>query len=53
VARLLATGRSNREIADQLVISEGTVEVDVKPILSKLDLMSRAQVAAWPANEHT
>jgi DNA-binding NarL/FixJ family response regulator len=36
VARLLAAGRSNREIADALVITEGTVEVHVKHILSKL-----------------
>ena len=47
VAVLLAAGRSNREIAEALVISEGTVEVHVKHILSKLGLRSRAQVAAW------
>jgi DNA-binding CsgD family transcriptional regulator len=40
-------GKSNRQIADALVISEGTVEVHVKHILSKLGLRSRAQVAAW------
>jgi DNA-binding CsgD family transcriptional regulator/tetratricopeptide (TPR) repeat protein len=51
VARLLAAGRSNREIADTLVITEGTVEVHVKHILSKLGLKSRAQVAAWAADE--
>jgi DNA-binding CsgD family transcriptional regulator/tetratricopeptide (TPR) repeat protein len=51
VARLLAAGRSNREVADTLVITEGTVEVHVKHILSKLGLKSRAQVAAWAANE--
>jgi DNA-binding CsgD family transcriptional regulator len=51
VARLVAAGRSNREIADALVITEGTVEVHVKHILSKLGLKSRAQVAAWAANE--
>jgi DNA-binding CsgD family transcriptional regulator/tetratricopeptide (TPR) repeat protein len=51
VAGLLATGRSNREIADMLVITEGTVEVHVKHILSKLGLRSRAQVAAWAADE--
>jgi len=31
------------------VISEGTVEVHVKHILSKLGFKSRAQVAAWVA----
>jgi DNA-binding CsgD family transcriptional regulator len=41
VARLLADGRSNREIADTLVITEGTVEVHVKHILEQ----ARAQVA--------
>ena len=50
VARLLAAGRSNRDIAQMLVITEGTVEVHVKHILSKLGFKSRAQVAAW-ANE--
>jgi DNA-binding NarL/FixJ family response regulator len=48
---LVAAGRSNREIADALVIAEGTVEVHVKHILSKLGFRSRAQVAAWAANE--
>jgi DNA-binding CsgD family transcriptional regulator len=47
VARLLAGGRSNREIADLLVITEGTVEVHVKHILSKLGFRSRTQIATW------
>jgi DNA-binding CsgD family transcriptional regulator/tetratricopeptide (TPR) repeat protein len=51
VARLVAEGRSNREIADTLVITEGTVEVHVKHILSKLGFRSRTQVAAWASNE--
>jgi DNA-binding CsgD family transcriptional regulator len=51
VARLLATGHSNREIADMSVISEATVEVHVKHILAKLGFRSRAQVAAWAASE--
>jgi DNA-binding NarL/FixJ family response regulator len=41
VARLLAAGRSNREIADALVITEGTAEVHVKHISSKLGFRSR------------
>jgi DNA-binding NarL/FixJ family response regulator len=49
VAQLLAQGQSNREIAATLVISESTAEVHVKHILSKLDLKSRAQIAAWAA----
>jgi DNA-binding CsgD family transcriptional regulator len=51
VAGLLAAGRSNREIAETLVISEGTVEVHVKHILGKMELRSRAQVAGWAANQ--
>jgi DNA-binding CsgD family transcriptional regulator len=51
VARLVAAGHSNREIADMLVITEGTVEVHVKHILNKLGFRSRAQVAAWAATE--
>jgi DNA-binding NarL/FixJ family response regulator len=42
---------SNREIARALVISDGTVGVHVKHILSKLEFKSRAQVAVWAA-EH-
>jgi DNA-binding CsgD family transcriptional regulator/tetratricopeptide (TPR) repeat protein len=51
VARLVAAGRSNREIADSLVITEGTVEVHVKHILSKLGFRSRSQVAVWAADQ--
>jgi DNA-binding CsgD family transcriptional regulator len=47
VARLIAEGRSNRDIAETLVIAESTVEVHVKRILSKLGFKSRSQVAAW------
>ena len=37
----LAAGRSNREIADDLHLSEGTVKVHVGRILAKLDLRDR------------
>ncbi len=47
VAALIARGRSNREIASDLVLSERTVEHHVGNILSKLGLNSRAQVAIW------
>lgn len=47
VAALIARGQSNREIADQLVVSERTVESHVANILSKLGFVSRTQVAAW------
>jgi DNA-binding CsgD family transcriptional regulator len=47
VVGLLARGRTNREIADALVISERTVENHVSNVLAKLGLDSRAQVAIW------
>jgi ATP/maltotriose-dependent transcriptional regulator MalT len=47
VAALVGQGKSNREIANDLVISERTVEHHVTNILSKLGLNSRAQVAVW------
>ena len=49
VARLVAGGRSNREIAAELVISQRTAENHVEHILAKLGFTSRAQVAAWVA----
>jgi DNA-binding CsgD family transcriptional regulator len=48
VARLLSEGKSNREIAEQLVLSERTVENHVGNILTKLGFNSRAQIAVWP-----
>lgn len=49
VARLIAEGRSNKEIAAELVISQRTAENHVEHILIKLGFTSRAQVAAWVA----
>jgi DNA-binding NarL/FixJ family response regulator len=39
----LAAGRSNREIATELHVSEGTVKIHVGRILAKLDLRDRVQ----------
>lgn len=47
VARLIADGRTNREIADTLVIAESTAERHVTNVLGKLGLRGRAQLAAW------
>ena len=44
---LIAQGKSNREIADMLVISLRTVETHVGTILSKLGVASRSRIAAW------
>ena len=49
VARLIAGGRSNKQIAAALVISQRTAENHVEHILAKLGVTSRAQVAAWIA----
>lgn len=51
VLRLLAQGKSNREIADRLVIAELTVRTHVSNILGKLHLASRTQAALWALKE--
>jgi DNA-binding NarL/FixJ family response regulator len=43
VFRQLAAGQSNREIASELHLSEGTVKIHVGRILAKLDLRDRVQ----------
>jgi predicted ATPase/DNA-binding CsgD family transcriptional regulator/DNA-binding XRE family transcriptional regulator len=47
VAVLIARGWTNRQIAQQLVLSERTVETHVTAILGKLGWTSRAQIATW------
>ncbi len=47
VARLIAQGRSNREIADALVVTVRTVEAHITRILDKLGFKSRTEIAAW------
>jgi DNA-binding NarL/FixJ family response regulator len=47
VAALIGQGRSNRAIAETLVLSEHTVATHVGNILAKLDFGSRAQIAVW------
>jgi DNA-binding NarL/FixJ family response regulator len=47
VAKLVARGLTNRRIAEELVLSERTVENHVSNILKKLNLSSRSEVAAW------
>jgi len=47
VLELIATGLSNREIADQLIVSEATVKTHVGRILSKVDARDRAQLVVF------
>ena len=46
VATLLAEGRSNREIALQLVVSPETVKAHVARLMRKLDACNRAEAVA-------
>jgi DNA-binding CsgD family transcriptional regulator len=46
VLRLVASGRSNREIGEQLFISAKTVSVHVSNIMAKLGASSRTEAAA-------
>lgn len=47
IARLIAEGISNREMAQELFIAENTVKVHIKNILRKLELRNRQQLAAY------
>jgi DNA-binding CsgD family transcriptional regulator len=47
IAILIAQGKSSREIAGTLVISQRTVETHVGSIYARLGFNSRTQIAAW------
>ncbi len=47
VLQCIAMGMSNRQISDQLKISDGTVKVHVKHVLKKLDFSTRVEAALW------
>jgi DNA-binding NarL/FixJ family response regulator len=51
VLRLIARGATNHEIAEELVISEGTVKNHISNILSRLNLRDRTQAAIY-ARDH-
>ncbi|MEQ5821165.1 two-component system response regulator NarL [Halomonas sp. H10-59] len=51
ILRTLARGLSNKMIARELDIAEGTVKVHVKHLFKKLDLRSRVEAAVW-ATKH-
>lgn len=48
---LMVTGASNQDIADRLVITEGTVKSHVKHILRKYGAVNRAQAIAWALSD--
>ena len=47
IAALIADGKSNRAIAETLILSERTIAKHVENTLAKLGFTSRAQIAAW------
>jgi DNA-binding NarL/FixJ family response regulator len=51
VLRMVAQGKSNRQIADELVISLGTVRAHLSNILGKLHLASRTQATLYALRE--
>src|SRR5712691_12241883 len=51
IAALIARGRSNADIAKQLVLTNGTVANHVASILQRLDLDTRTQIATWAVEE--
>jgi DNA-binding NarL/FixJ family response regulator len=52
VLKLVARGMSNREVADQLFISENTVKNHVRNILEKLHLHSRMEAVMYAVRKH-
>jgi len=53
ILQLIAGGKSNKHIARQLGISDGTVKVHVKNLLRKLHLRSRLEAAVWALNHRS
>lgn len=53
IARLIADGLTNKQIAEQLVLAPKTVSAHVAHILAKLGAARRAEIAAWFATVRT
>jgi predicted ATPase/DNA-binding CsgD family transcriptional regulator len=51
VARLIARGKTSKEIGDALAMSERTADTHAAHIRDKLGLRSRAEIAAWAARQ--
>lgn len=50
ILRCLLRGDSNKLIANQLSITEGTVKVHLKGVLKKINVRNRTQAAIWALN---
>ena len=51
VARLAATGMTNRQVADAMILSPKSVDGVLTRVYAKLDIHSRAELGAWIARE--
>ena len=52
VLRLISKGRSNRQIAEELFITENTVANHVKNVLSKTQSANRTEAAAYAVDKN-
>ena len=50
--KLVAQGKTNKDIARELTITEATVKVHIKNLLKKLALRSRVEAALWAVENH-
>ncbi len=51
VLQLLAQGRTNREIASELLLSARTVQRHISNLYSKIDVRNRVEATAFAQNE--
>jgi DNA-binding NarL/FixJ family response regulator len=51
VVGMIAQGHTNRQIAQELFLSERTIENHVSKVLRKLELASRTEIAAWATQQ--
>lgn len=51
ILTLVAEGKTNKEIANELVISENTVKIHLRNILEKLHMKNRIQIAVYAARQ--
>jgi DNA-binding NarL/FixJ family response regulator len=52
VLRLIARGYTYREAAQELVLSDRTIETHVSSVLRKLQLSNRRELARWASARH-